>query len=314
MSNDQFRSQTSQNAPSASSAQVKAHLDPKFDPDSEETKTTVRNMIDCSTDTNNYEYTAKVVFGKLEVESESDKSDEELRAIMKCLFQHFTSWRFLNKQIFLYRDCILTRIAYCAPRLVIPFLKLEPPEQYERPSANVLGGSNLPAVMWTVYPGSLPKWFSTTTFNYLVNHTSDFTLRLCFQNTQLHLPLIHSFLCMWYLKTTTYSPHNCNFVESIQLLLTRADEDGGGGVDLRVTDAAGETAVAFMSTSYFSAEIRDDLEWQRAQSLLEAATMRAFEYGDKLLPTLITVLEASLVIKPLCELIASYSPASIKTL
>lgn len=239
----------------------------------------------------------------------------EIRAIMQCLFQHFVSWNLLNAQIYPRGDCILTVIAASAPHLVIPFLELHPPEEYDRPNAETLGEDGLPAVSWIM---DNPEWTSATAtaFNYLVERTSDNVLRLCFTHVKhRRTSLLHAILITWDFVIRSNSDKarevRRRAFESIQLLLTRSDDDCGGGVDLRVVDHCGRfgTALSLMEKLTLTLTSVDD-DWKQIQTNLESATKRALEYGSKLLSSLSAALGNSLAkIQPLHALVASYSPA-----
>lgn len=314
----------------ASTNQTRLRLDPKFDPDSKETKAVVQDMINKSPHKSPHNLrdgealdmfhirAIHAVFSELRNNSALSHPNDH-RVILQCLFRHFASWKFLNAPIYTCGDCILTWIAFYAPWLVIPFLELEPPEEYEKPNPNALGERNLPAVIWTFSYKTTANYLSSTiAFDYLVQRTSDVTLRLCFSNAHARNPdpLLHMLLRKWEhasnagTDVATRISYICNFAESVKLLLARAEDDDGGGVDLRVTNVAGQTASTLMSSLNFSAEAKANVTWQQTRDLLDFATKRALEYGDKLLPALNAALENSLDVKPLCALIASYSPAS----
>lgn len=286
---------------------------PLNDPDGGEIKTLIRNLrTKYDSPLSDVDLTKEVIRNTL---NQKNASDERLRTVLQCLFRHFVSWNLLNAQIYMCGDCILTHIANCFPRLVIPFLKLDPPEGYERPNANALGEYNLPAIAWAA-GHSANSLLTTTVFNYLIQRTSDAALRLCFVSKNV-IPLLHKLLNAWrYAASLGMDGEAChrNFSGSVQLLLTRADDDGGGGVDLRVKHN-NQTASEFMSSSEFmhmtfKADIFKADIWRQTTDLLDAATKRRVEYADKLLPTLSVALGNLLAgIQPLHALVASYSPA-----
>lgn len=307
----------SQGLQSTTSVQ-KVQLDSKLDPDSDETKNEIRDMMknyprrDTNDDKISNEFCVESVFASLRNRGAPYK---HCGPVIQCLYQHFVGWDLLNSRILLYNeDCVLTYSAFCAPWLIIPLLELVPPKEYQAIDANILGEYNLPAVSWVVQrPDTL---LDTTVFNKLVGRTSDATLRLCIHRTDVGYrtahPLLHALLRAWdYARRVRSDDH---FAESVQLLLDRADDDGGGGIDLRVVDADGRTAPTLMAylAIVTNSSTHESVTWRQTHDLLDSATTRAFEYGDKLLPALSFALENSLIgIKPLCMLIASYSPASI---
>lgn len=101
-----------------------------------------------------------------------------------------------------------------------------------------------------------------------------------YKRIYVHPPL-RAILNAWRFTIGDIDVHR-NFFGSVQLLLDRADNDGGGGVDLRAVNTVGQTAFAFMSSLNPFVETKANLMWQQARSLLEVATIQEFEYGGKL--------------------------------
>lgn len=285
--------------------------DERLDPDKE-----AKELIYCMS-TSDDRLLVEGLSGVQRVFSLLKPGDVRIPNVLRCLYQHFVGWDELNARIFLYGDCALTYAASVARHLVIPFLQLEPPVGYEAPNPNALGELELPAIMWAVQCYNDVFDINTSVVNELLRRTSDSTLRLCFttnvalrSGTRVVLPL-HALVSEW-VHTLSHcfsqkQQQQCrNIAGTIQLFLLRSDDDGGGGVDLRVKHD-GHTASEFMKL-----KLTHDLDllWRQTKDLLDAATKRTTDYADKLLLTLSAALGNSLAgIQPLHALVASYSPA-----
>lgn len=247
----------------------------------------------------------------------------EITNILYYLYNDVVGWEMLNERVFLKQDCALTAMAYTAPHVILSLMELKVPVGFEL-DFNNLGEGNCPAVVWILFKPRAEYEFDEFghVFDLLVKQTNDSTLRLGF------LPgrqtILHRLINFWEAQFIgTPNPKllaiSTAISSSFHLLLSRADVDGGGGVNLCVTNNEQKTAIQKMQHCLKLSNCLDnniiDLDYQKALQLwiqamtaLDSATKQTYDYRKAFAPTLNDALESQ-IIRPLVNLIASYSPA-----